>query len=139
MGRLGFTLPLIVTHAQTLYGLARNALMQRDSKMTDFYENHQWKVTEEGLESIGQQSENFIEAKRLGQLTDRKDSRYYEWPLHFAEKTWVDIEAFLVVFCKALEIHRAEIDPPINLELLSESSAEARRIANQGLVPEDEN
>jgi hypothetical protein len=57
----------------------------------------------------------------------------------FREKKWVDIEGFPDAFIKALEIHRAEIDLPINLELLSESCAEARRIANQGLVPEDEN
>jgi hypothetical protein len=103
------------------------------------YKNDQWKVEEDGLRSIGLHADNFVEIGQLGQLEARGKRQYYIWPLHMAEKTWVDVEAFLDAFGKALEIHRAEIDPPINLELLSESSAEARRIASQGLVPEDEN
>ena len=90
----------------------------------------QWKVTEFGLESVGQQSENFIEMERVSQLIEREGVEYYEWPLHMAMKSWVDIEDFLIVFEKTLEAYEEKVGAPINQTLLSNSFSKARELAS---------
>ena len=90
----------------------------------------QWKVTEFGLESVGQQSENFIEMEKVSQVTKRDGIEYYEWPLHMAMKSWVDIENFIIVFERALEAYEEKVGAPIDQTLLSNSFSKARELAN---------
>lgn len=94
---------------------------------------NQWKVTEDGLESIGQQSENFIEMERISQRTIRDGIEYYDWPLHMAIKSWVDIEDFIIAFERALEAWEDKEGEPINQEMLEKSYIKARELA--GLRP----
>src|SRR5687767_12653315 len=94
---------------------------------------NQWKVTEDGLESVGQQSKNFIEMERISHLTVRDGIEYYDWPLHMAIKSWVDIEAFIIAFEAALEAWEYKKGAPINQEMLARSFSKARELA--GLRP----
>jgi hypothetical protein len=95
--------------------------------MTILYRNHQWAVTKYGVETIKPEAPYYFEAKRLADLTDYGQGPLYNWPIHMAEKGWVDIEAFIEAFVKALELHAKKYKPPVDNELLARSLAEARR------------
>lgn len=65
--------------------------------------NHQWAVTDVGIECLAMQ---YFIAKEL--LTELRDATkgIAMWPVQLAEKSWVDIEAFLPVFESALAFHK---------------------------------
>ena len=101
------------------------------------FKNEQWEVTEFGLEAIpGSKPKSIdgitvsyeIEAERLAETTDRERA-YYDWPVHMAEKTWVDIEAFIEAFANALDIHKMRYQDGIDLGMLEASYRKARQIA----------
>jgi hypothetical protein len=98
--------------------------------MTTFFENNQWKVTDYGMEGAGEYSWYHFNAERLveDQNNDNR-GRYYDWPLHMAEKTWIDIEAFISAFEEALKIHKARLPQPVDPTILRASLDLARKIA----------
>lgn len=104
-------------------------------KMVKIVEHCQWKLTEDGLESAGQPSENFIEMGRVPQLTTRDGVEYYLWPVHMAEKSWVNIEDFLITFVRALEAYEESKGAPINQTTLANSFSKARELAGQRPIP----
>jgi hypothetical protein len=66
-------------------------------------------------------------AERLVETTDRGPvGALYDWAVHMAEKTWVDIEAFIEAFTKALDLHAGKYSPKVDPDLLRKSFAEAR-------------
>jgi hypothetical protein len=75
-------------------------------------QNTQWAVTSIGIESVPPAPTYPIEAARL--LETRIDG-LYAWPLQMAEKSWVDFEAFLACFLKAIDVfgdsHHLAPDP----------------------------
>ncbi|MEO7859012.1 MAG: hypothetical protein ABIU05_01000 [Nitrospirales bacterium] len=91
---------------------------------------NQWKVSEDGLEVAGEPFEYFIEMAKISRLTERNGIQYYEWPLHMAIKQWVDIEAFLTAFEKALEALEDKEGAPINQKALANSFSKARELAS---------
>ena len=50
-----------------------------------------------------------IEAHRLLEITKREAHEYYDWPVHMAEKSWVDIDVFIEAFLVALIAHRSDM------------------------------
>ena len=103
--------------------------------MAELFENAQWKVTEFGLELIAVHNEYLIDAARLARLTQRLSHKYYDWPLHMAEKSWVDIEAFLEAFAEALKFHSSQIGAAIDQKVLSDSFGQARKVASNRSKP----
>lgn len=91
------------------------------------FENHQWAVTRVGLEVKKPEPEYVIYAERLTETTERGGDIYYDWPVHMAEKTWVNIEAFIEAFQKALKEHNATFDS----KMLAASIEVARKIAER--------
>jgi len=80
------------------------------------YKNHQWKVTRDGLSTIN--AEYFIEAARLLETTERNGETLYDWPVHLAEKEWVDIVAFDRAFRMALKHHANKLGGKKNSMML---------------------
>jgi hypothetical protein len=68
--------------------------------------NHQWVVTSYGIEAMGHNHYN-VPMERLATLREGHPGAA-DWPLHVAERDWVDIEAFLEAFFYALDHHRPE-------------------------------
>jgi hypothetical protein len=104
------------------------------------FSNEQWNVSDYGIEAIpGSQTAAMqgltppyeISAKRLLETTDR-DRVYYDWPVHMAEKTWVDVEAFLEAFANALDEHRGKYSGAVSAGMLELSFRKARQIAATG-------
>ena len=94
--------------------------------MSDLYRNHQWRVTKHGMESIKPAPTYEFEAKRLSETTDRSGAIYYDWPIHMAEKNWVDLDAFIDAFSRALDLHAGRYDPPKDGDMLADSIAYAK-------------
>ena len=94
--------------------------------MAALFQNRQWKVTNYGVETRKPEAPYQFEAKQLLETTDRGNGLLYDWPVHLAEKSWVDIEAFIEVFAKALEIHKGKYAGTVDPEMLEASLAEAR-------------
>jgi hypothetical protein len=101
------------------------------AKRMAHFKNHQWAVTDYGVESLKPAPDYHFTAQRLTEQTDRGNGPVYDWPPHMAEKTWVDTEAFIEAFTNALEIHAGKYDPPLDEAMLRASIAEARREARR--------
>jgi hypothetical protein len=67
------------------------------------FANSQWAVTNYGLQCLTDPYD--IDAERLGKFRLWASPARYDWPLHLAEKEWVDIVAFCEAFREALRIH----------------------------------
>jgi hypothetical protein len=93
------------------------------------YQNHQWAVTEDGIESIKPGTTYPIEAHRLLERHGVGGDKFYDWPVHMAQKTWVDIEAFIDAFSRALRLHAGKYKGDADPDTLRASISEARREA----------
>ena len=91
-----------------------------------FFKNAQWAVTEWGLEAArpGAPCEYFIPAHRL---LERSHGELYDWPLHLAEKTWIDMDAFNEAFAEALEHHKGKYRGNVDKNMLLASIDCARK------------
>jgi hypothetical protein len=70
------------------------------------YINAQWAVTGYGIECIASQAYE-IPKDRLDEERPGTEG-LPDWPLHMAEKEWVDIERFIAAFEQALKHHRVK-------------------------------
>jgi hypothetical protein len=71
-----------------------------------------------------------FELSRVTETTKRGQHDYYDWPVHMASKTWVDVRLFNEAFDRALRFHAEQSGEPINEDMLRESLLEAHRIEN---------
>ena len=63
-----------------------------------WWRGRQWAVTELGVEALD--GTYFFEARRLVE-----DIEVHPWPLHMAEKNWVDVDDFTTAWMVALVLH----------------------------------
>ncbi|MBX3496620.1 MAG: hypothetical protein KF769_10290 [Parvibaculum sp.] len=93
------------------------------------YRNAQWVVQEDGIcpdEGLPQYD---IEISRVFETTQRGDHTFYDWPVHMAEKTWVDARLFNEAFDRAIHHYSNVSGVPVDKDMLRASFAEALRIA----------
>jgi hypothetical protein len=95
------------------------------------FENHQWSVTDYGVESVKPAPEYHFEANRLLETGSAGREEMYDWPIHMADKTWVDIEAFIEAFIRAIDIHKGKYKGEVDPEMLSASVGAARSLASR--------
>jgi hypothetical protein len=94
------------------------------------YINNQWAVTGYGVECIT--SEYPIKADRLCEKRGfGPDSRMPDWPMHMADKNWVDINLFVDAFERALSIHDVKHEFPANWKEQLENWMKGRRSRGQ--------
>jgi hypothetical protein len=74
--------------------------------MTTIFQNRQWRVTENGIESRRRVPTYVVPAEQL--LLDLHG--HYYWPEHMAEKSWVAMDAFLEAFVAALNALHPDFD-----------------------------
>ena len=92
------------------------------------FENAQWKVTKDGLESKGPYGCH-ISAAQLLVIAERSDGDAYDWPEHMAAKEWVKIESFLEAFWRAIDFHADACGDDLDLDMLHQSFDLARTAA----------
>ncbi len=64
------------------------------------WQGRQWAVTEYGIEA--RDGRYVIDAARLSETREFRGQRLPSWPLHMAEKSWVDVHDFCTAFLAAL-------------------------------------
>jgi len=111
-------------------------LTLRGKAVAALYENHQWAVTEDGIESIKPETIYPIEAHRLLERHGVGGGKFYDWPVHMAKKTWVDLEAFIEAFRTALRLHAGKYQGQVDPDILEASVSEARREAAKRAEPQ---
>ena len=95
------------------------------------FKNHQWEVTKYGLEARKPEAPYEIKASRLVEATTRANGEFYDWPVHMAEKNWVDLNAFVEAFQEAIRAHSGRYSPPVDHTKLDASVNEAWRIRRE--------
>jgi hypothetical protein len=94
-----------------------------------WFENHQWSVTDYGVEAVRPAAPYYHFDKTRLLEAGNSGGELYDWPAHMAEKTWVDIEAFIEAFVKALELHAGKYGGTVDEAMLKKSIERARREA----------
>lgn len=94
----------------------------------ELFRNSQWAVTKSALKTVKPEVPYEIDISRLTETTNRSGTTYYDWPLHLAEKEWVQMAAFIEAFKKALDVHRGKYQPALDREMLDRSIAESQRM-----------
>ena len=97
------------------------------------FKNAQWAVTDWGLEAVrpGAPCEYLISAHRLLERSGIGNGEFYDWPLHLAEKTWVDIDAFNEAFVEALKHHKGKYREEVNKKMLLASIDQVHKQARR--------
>lgn len=95
--------------------------------MAILFQNDQWAVTDWGLKSIkpGAPYEYEIAAKRLLE-TGNDGTSTYDWPVHMAEKSWINMDAFEEAFRQAIVVHTGKYEGLVDAENLDKSFAAGR-------------
>jgi len=93
-------------------------------QMAALFKNRQWTVTAYGMECRSPYRYD-IEASRLLEMGY---GGLYDWPIHMAEKEWVDIEAVIEAFTKALELHQGNYIAVADPDTLAKSIDFARKV-----------
>jgi hypothetical protein len=91
------------------------------------WQGRQWVVTSRGMRPAASQMHYWIGKERLAEARPFSAGVLADWPLHMAEKDWVDIEDFLQVWVKACKLHHTDLGR-INVAL---SIKEARELSRE--------
>lgn len=93
------------------------------------FENAQWKVLDDGVESKDGFPPYDFAIDRVFETTTRGTKMFYDWPVHMAEKTWVDLPLFNEAFEQAVRFYASESTEPVDEAMLRASYDESYRIA----------
>ncbi len=69
----------------------------------------QWRVTDEGLETTATKGEHVLRIAKT-ELARGSSDVYASWPVHMAQKAWVDLDDFVKAFLAACLIHGIRIE-----------------------------
>lgn len=90
------------------------------------FSNAQWAVTGYGIECL--EDPYPIEARRLLETGHRQGITCYDWPVHMAEKCWVDVQAFHEAFVRALDLHKGAYPGRVDPDMLARTTGMVMRI-----------
>jgi hypothetical protein len=96
------------------------------------FQNAQWIVEDDGMGPVKSLPPYDIAIERVFELTERGAQKFYDWPVHMADKMWVDVGLFNEAFDRAIRHYSRVSGEPIDEEMLRASYAEAYRIAGRG-------
>jgi hypothetical protein len=88
-----------------------------------YFVNEQWAVTSYGIECLDDYY--VIEADRLDER--RLGTDLPDWPVHLAEKNWVDLSAFIEAFRFAIRKHRHRYETTVTDDQIAAACAAAMR------------
>ncbi|USI71627.1 hypothetical protein [Sphingomonas morindae] len=98
----------------------------------EIFRNRQWLVTDTMVERADGGWEYFFTIDRVFEINSHRGGRpQYDWPVHMAEKAWVDVDAFNEAFEKALRYQSAATGKPVDEEMLSLSLHAARQLETE--------
>ncbi len=89
------------------------------------WQNEQWAVMHDGVQSTASGDEYFIPISRLGERL-WADKKIGLWPVQIAQKTWADLDLFWDAYLKALDIHLIDERETIDLEATRRRAEKAK-------------
>lgn len=95
------------------------------------FKNAHWQVLDDGVETIDPLPPYDFALDRVFETTSRSGVTYYDWPVHMAEKTWVDIGLFNEAFERAIRVEAEASGQAVDEARLERSYAESYRIAGR--------
>lgn len=93
------------------------------------FENQQWAVTNEGINSRKPGAPYLYEIEASGLLNTTDN--FYAWPLQIAEKNWADVGAFEQAFRKAVELLAGKYKGQVDQNRLDATFREVHRLSRQ--------
>ncbi len=95
------------------------------------YQGSQWAVNQELFWALPPERYDF-QTRRIGEIEDWGSGPIYTFPVHMAEKEWVDIEDFIEVFQAAWSLYGALLPAPLDKEVMERTVRQARKVAERG-------
>jgi hypothetical protein len=95
------------------------------------FENEQWVVEDDVMGPVATMDPYDIDLERVFETTERGHRTFYDWPVHMAEKKWVNARLFNQAFDHAIRHYAQVSGEPIDEPMLAESYREARRISRE--------
>ena len=95
------------------------------------HQGSQWAVDQSRFWALPPERYEFG-TSRIGEIEDWGNGRIYTFPVHMAEKNWVDIEDFISVFQVAWSIYGALQEQPLNPEIMERTIRQARKRSARG-------
>lgn len=92
------------------------------------YRNAQWVVSQDGINPDESLPPYDIAIDRVFETTTRGVEHYYDWPVHMASKTWVDVDLFNAAFDRGIRHYSRVSGEPIDEDMLQASYIEAKNI-----------
>ena len=94
------------------------------------FKNDQWVVLDDGMGPVETLPPYDIAMDRVFELTKRGAKQFYDWPVHMAEKTWVNVELFNEAFDYAIRYYAKVSGVPIDEDMLKASYTESYRFSD---------
>jgi len=82
------------------------------------WRGRQWAVTVYGVEALD--GTYFFDRSRIADGVVSKFDAHHSWPVHMAEKTWVDIDDFVTCWLVAITLHGVKVNSKHVTAALSE-------------------
>ena len=98
--------------------------------MAVMFQNAQWEVTKDTLRCKPPEAKYEIYDDRITETTTRNGIKYYDFPVHMAEKSWVNVAAFNEAFVAALELWKGKF-PPVDDAMLEATINYAVKVGNK--------
>ena len=89
------------------------------------FSNAHWLVEDDGMSTIWPLAPYNIDLGRVFETTKRGSQTFYDWPVHIAEKTWVNASLFNDAFDRAIHHYSAISGESIDQAMLDASYAQA--------------
>jgi hypothetical protein len=93
------------------------------------YQNRHWIVDDQGMRPTEPRGGYHILYRTIFDKRGSGPDAPFDWPLHMAEKTWVDIGTFNEAFCTAVRYYSRLIGHALDEDHLRSSCDEAFRLA----------
>jgi hypothetical protein len=91
----------------------------------------QWEVDQHIFRTRPPEDNYDFATRRIGEIEDWGNCPIYTFPVHLAEKEWVDIEDFIEVFVLAWSVYGPLQPQPLDQTILDRSLFHARKVARQ--------
>lgn len=95
------------------------------------FQNAQWVVRDDGMAPVETLPPYDIAIERVFEKTSRGPQTFYDWPVHMAEKTWVDAGLFNEAFDHAIRHYARTSGEPVDETMLANSYNESFHIATR--------
>ena len=93
----------------------------------EIFKNIQWIVADKFVSPVDAELSQGFPISEVFKTTTRGSDTFYEWPLHFGEKTWVNLELFRQAFEAAIKYQSDKTSVDVDQDMINASFAKIQR------------